>query len=399
MRITLIIGGIGGGGAERVMTTLAASWVQAGNHVHVICLYDGQNPPFYPQHPAVELEHLGLKFRSISMRESAVNTLRHLVAKRTFCWDSTEPGGCGVNTLRHLVAIRRAVRRSKPSVVVSFMDAVNIMTLLSTAGLRIPVLACEHTYPLGRSIGSLWKYLRLAIYPCAAAVVALTESGLRCFPRRIQSRGAVIPNPVTVPPGYRGCALTKPAGTDKTLIALGRIAPVKGYDLLVSAFASVSQQYSNWSLEIWGDGPNRRDIEALLKTFNIAHRVRLPGVTREPLEKLRAGDLFVLSSRTEGFPMALCEAMACGLPVVSFDCLSGPREIIRDGVDGILVPPGNVDALAAALQRLMGDEALRRKLATRAPEVLDRFSIETVMQEWEALIAKVTQAAGRSRRK
>jgi len=367
MRITLIIHAINGGGAERVMTNLAAYWAQAGKSVHVICMDDGKNPPFYPQHPSVGREHLGLLRNSNNLWQSAVRTPPRLLA------------------------IRRAIRRSKPSIIVSFIDKMNILTLLSTAGLGIPILACEHTYPKGRSIGKAWEFLRLVTYPRAAAVVTLTESGLRCFSGSIQNRGAVIPNPVTVPPGYRGCALTKAARTDKTLIALGRISRVKGFDLLVTAFAAVSQQHPNWSLEIWGEGRSRRDIEASVRALNIGHRVRLPGVTREPLEKLKTADLFVLSSRTEGFPMALCEAMACGLPVVSFDCLSGPREVVREGVDGILVSPGNVAALAEALGRLMGDDALRKSLGNRGPEVLDRFSIESVMQKWERLIAKVTQ--------
>jgi len=119
----------------------------------------------------------------------------------------------------------------------------------------------------------------------------------------------------------------------------------------------------------------------------------MPGTIRNPGAVLRKADFFVMSSRFEGLPLALLEALACGLPAVSFDCPTGPREIIRDGIDGLLVPPENVDALAAAMDRLISNPLERQRMAERAPEVLERFGVDIVMAKWDALIKQICQNA------
>jgi glycosyltransferase involved in cell wall biosynthesis len=166
---------------------------------------------------------------------------------------------------------------------------------------------------------------------------------------------------------------------------MGRLSAEKGFDLLLDAFARIAPQHADWSLKILGQGPLRPALQAQALRLDLGERVQFTGEVADPFPILRVADLFVFPSRSEGFGMALAEAMACGLPAVSFDCPSGPRDIVRDGIDGILVPPEDVVALAAALDRLMGDAQERERLAVRAPEVTVRFSRERILSLWQDL--------------
>jgi glycosyltransferase involved in cell wall biosynthesis len=169
---------------------------------------------------------------------------------------------------------------------------------------------------------------------------------------------------------------------------MGRLTPQKGFDVLLQAFALCQPETLHWSLIILGEGEERGRLEALAARLGITSAVRLPGYVRDASRVLREGDLFVLPSRYEGFPNALLEAMACGLPVISTDCPSGPAEIVRHGVDGLLIPPEDVDALSIAMRQLIATPDDRRRLGSRAVEVVERFSLTNVRRSWDELLAK-----------
>jgi glycosyltransferase involved in cell wall biosynthesis len=211
------------------------------------------------------------------------------------------------------------------------------------------------------------------------------------FEQRMKVKGRVIPNPVLAfKEGTARLPLKNAEG--RTMVAMGRLVEQKGFDLLLDAFGQLSARYPGWSLVIMGEGPLRGELEARARALHLEHQVQFTGEVPEPFPVLRAADLFVLSSRFEGFPNALCEAMACGVAVVSFNCPSGPAEIIRHGVDGILVPPGDVSALVAVLDDLMKDQHERDRLASRAPEVVERFSCDKVLLLWEQLFEEVNSS-------
>jgi len=140
---------------------------------------------------------------------------------------------------------------------------------------------------------------------------------------------------------------------------------------------------------ILGEGPDRAKLEGMVRELGLEGRMELPGWVADPERVLGESAVFVLSSWYEGFPNALLEAMAAGCAVVATDCPSGPGEIVRPGVDGFLVPVGEVEALARALDELMGDEGLRRRLGEQARKVRERFGLEQVMGLWEDLLEKV----------
>jgi GalNAc-alpha-(1->4)-GalNAc-alpha-(1->3)-diNAcBac-PP-undecaprenol alpha-1,4-N-acetyl-D-galactosaminyltransferase len=357
MRITLVISSLQSGGAERVMSIMANYWAARSWDVTLLTL-DGSTQAFYELNRRIKLVPLDLFGNSVSM------------------------GAKLQNNLRRVRGLRRGIRASNPQAVISFMSTMNIITLLATRGLPVPVIVSERIDPATYPIGRVWKHLRLWTYPMADRLVLQSERASHYFPSKIRSRVSIIPNPVVSPPS----ASQIPSDRQQArplLVGMGRLVHQKGFDLLIRAFARLGEHQRDWTVLILGEGPARIELEALRSNLGLDNRVLLPGRIRNVHEVLQQADLFVMPSRYEGFPNALCEAMACGLPVICTDCPSGPREIIRHGIDGFLVANENIEALTSRMDQLMGSEAERKRLASRAPEVKMRFSLESIMQMWE----------------
>ena len=365
IRLALFISSLGCGGAERVICTMANYWAERRVDVTLLTLDHGE-PSFYSVHPAVKRRALGM------MAESS-NLLVGLA-----------------RNLHRIAELRRAIRTIKPDVVISFMDKNNILAVWATRLTEVPVIVSERSDPAYYDIGRIWGLLRRLSYPFADVLVCQSSAILARVRPMGNRKGIVIPNPVALPVAANNHnAKHNSDKTNHSVIAMGRLVPQKGFDLLLAAFGRISRKHPDWSLTILGEGTIRKELEDQAKSLGVAERVYFAGQTADPFPVLRQADLFVLSSRFEGFPNALCEAMACGLAVVSFDCPSGPAQIIQDGIDGVLAPPEDVGALAATLDRLMGDAAERRRLASCAPQVLERFGVETVMEQWNGVIRTV----------
>ena len=382
MTITLVTSTLGGGGAERVAATMANHWAEKDRKVTILTTFSGNPSSNYALHPRVtHLQPGSPPFNNpiVDSQESA--SLLDLINS---C--SQPEREALIPQATRILKLRRAILATRPEVVISYMDFNNNCVLSATRGLGLPVIVTEHCDPNHNSIGEGWDRLRRRLYPYARWVAVLTEETLRFFSSVPGIRGRIIPNPLT-PSVFSSSDEIPRQKNDKTLMAMGRLSIEKGFDLLLSAFSVLAPKRPEWTLEILGEGPLRGHLESRVQKLGLAGRVRMPGFTLKPFNRLRHSDLFAMSSLCEGFPNALLEAMACGLPVVSFDCPSGPRHIIRNGVDGLLVPPRDDRAMAAALDRLMGDEAERKRLGSRGREVVERFGVDKVMSMWEELIS------------
>jgi len=283
---------------------------------------------------------------------------------------------------------RQGIKETRPQAVIAIIDLTNVRVLLATMELNIPVLVSEQIDPRFNIVGPGLDLLRRRMYPRASYVVALTSGCASFFDGMNGIRCEVIPSPVL--PAAGGSEEAAAENDGFRLIAMGRLSHQKGFDLLLRAFALLADKHPRWTLEIWGQGDILSYLRELAELLGVTGRVRFAGFTRSPHLAMRRADIFVLSSLCEGFPNVLGEAMAAGLPAVSFDCPSGPRDIIRDGVDGLLVPPRDYYALAEALDHVMSDEDERRRLAARAPEVVQRFAIDKVMGMWEQLLGSAS---------
>lgn len=217
---------------------------------------------------------------------------------------------------------------------------------------------------------------------CLDQLVVLTDKSKASWPEL--SNVTVIPDPIPMPMPLSVSCLHA-----KRVVTIGRYAYQKGYDLLLQAWAEVEKQYLDWTLDIYGMG-DQTGYRQLMTDMGVdVYRCHLNGSVEDVTKVYQNSSIFVLSSRFEGFGLVLVEAMACGLPVVSFDCPAGPDEIITDGVDGILVPSGDVHVMAEKLMALMADEELRKRLGQQARRSAKRYDMKTIASQWTTLFEKV----------
>lgn len=365
MKLALIIGSLGGGGAERVMAALANAWVQGGVTVTLITIGDA-GTDCYSLDSRVERIGLGLSRESIRWWQKLAN-----------------------NYLR-VRALRSALRSTHPDGILSFLPTTNVLSVLAAHPLKIPVVVSERVSPEHDKHPMAWRALRAFAYRRAVAMTIQTERGAVWLKQRIPGVPVrVIPNPVQMEGEMLDAAAlgVMSACRDQNIVlAVGRLAVQKGYDLLLHAFVSTAADHPEWRLVILGEGPERHHLEAQVRELGLTGRVLLPGFSSTPQALMRRAQLFVLPSRFEGFPNALLEAMACGLPCVSFACPTGPAELITHEIDGLLVPPQDTNALAAALGKLMDDPAFRDRLGRAAQAVASAYSLDSILARWNALL-------------
>ena len=361
--ICFVIDSMKCGGMQRVAASLVSAWARNGNRVTLVT-FDTAERDFFKLDRGVERIGMGVEGKSESLLERVTRT-----ARRT-------------------IGLRRVLSRTAPDVLVSFGEKTNITLLAAVLGMNVPTVISERTDPRQHRQHPVWRASRYLTYRLAQSVVLQTTTVRDWAAEFLQpGRLDVIANPVDV--GAASGAPLSYVQRENQIVGLGRLSREKGFDLLIEAFSAIEAQ--GWRLVIAGDGAYRPQLVAQVERLGIQDRVEFLGAIDDPFSVLRASKVFVLSSRYEGFPNALLEAMACGCSVVSFDCDSGPRDLIDQAVNGVLVPPEDVAALTGSLQDLTSCSERAEQLASAASDSVSLYSMESILRKWEAVFAKVAR--------
>jgi glycosyltransferase involved in cell wall biosynthesis len=277
--------------------------------------------------------------------------------------------------------LRAVIRKLNPEIVISFIGPINLITILACLGLR-SVIVSERTNPKRADIAWTTKLLIGLTYPMAKTVVAQTNQVISSLPALSRKKAIAIPNPLAEE--IQNCQASIDY-ENKTIVAVGRLERVKGFDLLLDAFSEIHKDFSDWRLNIWGAGSQEPAIQSQIKSLQLESVVRLNPPTTDLVAAYTSGSIFVLPSRSEGFPNALCEASALGLAVIASDCNFGPREIIEQNISGILVQPESSASLRDALLLLVQDVELRTTLGTNARKISSKLQVGKIAELWESI--------------
>jgi glycosyltransferase involved in cell wall biosynthesis len=365
MRLLIYIHSLENGGAERVVANLANYWVSVGWEITVVTVAPASSD-FYVLDPSVR------RF-ALDLTGTSPNVLAGLV-----------------RTARRIRGLRGILRQVQPELALSAMHTANVV--LAVAARAVPgvcAIGSEHNFPPKAPMGILWETMRRHAYGRLAAVVALTQECASWLRANSHARQVpVIPNPVRWPLSRHEPCIDPAAfcAADRSiLLGVGRLSTEKNFSTLIEVFARLAPRHPDWDLVILGAGPLRDALWAQVQAAGLAQRVLLPGSVGNMGDWYERASLYGMSSHFEGFPNTLVEAMAYGVPAVSFDCDTGPRDIIRHGVDGFLVAPDDGAGMEAALATLMGDDRMRARFAARATEARERFSLKKISSMWEAV--------------
>ena len=351
------------GGMERILTTIANHLSQSYT-VYIITAFQKDRPYFYRLDNKVHSFDLGVVVPNVShftfyapVKKAYWMRLKEFLFLEHFDV-VTSLGGLDLDFLPKI--------HDGSKKIVWFHFAIDIAKTTWIKGKDIK----------SRFIANLITLRRIYYARKYDKIVVLSKTDRRRW-LRYTNKVVTIYNPVTIfVDGSSECK-------SKRVIAVGRLDYQKGFDYLIKAWKQIYKEYPDWKLDIYGDGPLRKELEVQIKDNGLSHVLHLQGVSSNIVKEYQNHSFIVSSSRAEGFPLVLIEASACGLPIVSFDCPSGPSEIVEHGGNGFLVSPvGNVDAMANRVMQLMADKSLRQKMGRRSLELSQRFKLENIAAEW-----------------
>lgn len=284
--------------------------------------------------------------------------------------------------------LRKLVKQERPDIVLAMPEKVNVWTVLYLLGTGVPVVVSERNDPHRHPESRMKRILRWFIYPFAKGFIFQTKDASRYFSHAIQKRGVILDNPLDttrIPARFEG-------ERKHTVVAAGRLHEQKNFDLLIRAFARFYKAHHDYTLILYGEGPEKEKLQKTASSLGIAGAVEFAGQSKTLLEDINDSGLFVLSSDYEGMPNVLIEAMACGLCCIATDCpIGGVRSLITSGENGLLIPVGDEDALYDAMSRLADDEAYAAWLGQHAVAIRNRLDEILVAKQWEEYLNHVKE--------
>lgn len=360
------------GGMERVLT-IKANYLadRLGYDISIIITDDKDTKPYFP---------LSEKIRVIQLDVNIDNLWQHPIWKRLYLYKK--------KMRLYKKRLKKCLNNLKPDITISLLRReINFLCDIQDGSVKVGEIH------FGR-----YKY-REANFGFLPGLVNqwITNRWMAQLDKKVQqldkfvvlthedaaywkglSNLTVIPNPITIEQGiYSDC-------TSRQVIAVGRYTYQKGFDLLIPAWKIVNENHPDWTLNIYGGG-DKEDLQQMIDNLGLSSTLKLNDPVSQIREKYQQSSIFVLSSRFEGLPLVLMEAMSCGLPSVSFTCPCGPKDIIHDGEDGILCENGNIESLAAGICQLIEDEQLRKEMGKKAAQNIQKFAINRIMQQWDYL--------------
>jgi glycosyltransferase involved in cell wall biosynthesis len=346
------------GGAERVVSVLANSFAE--NKYRVAIIVSNNEESFYPLDKEVYYEKMNLDFN-----------IKGVIKK------------IKVN-ISEISEMIKYLKRERPEVVISFIR--NVPTIIACKVTGIKVIISERNNPKHDPPNPVWRVLRRLVYPLANGIVFQTESAKKYFNKIIQNKSHIISNPLN--PNLFDI---KSRDKENIIVSIGRLVEQKDHETLIKAFSLIKDIFPEFKLYIYGEGKLRRHLEYLISQYGLEKRVYLPGNTENIYYELSGAKLFVFTSIYEGYPNALIESMALGIPVISTNCEFGPSEIIEDGENGFLVSVRNHEELAKKIEYVLNNQELAQKISENAIKIKKELQIKDIFKKWKYVVDKVVE--------
>ena len=358
--ITLVIAGLGSGGAQRVVTHLANYWAGQGLAVSLVTLYDEGHASFFPVDPRVSV-------RCIQSSTQVHTEPRSLLARL-------------LGNLLTIIRLRRLLKRQKTKSVVGFVFVTNILLVLATRGLDLNVTISERNNPDMQSGGAFWDFMRRHCYGCADNVTANSKQAIDALSLYVpKAKLTLIPNPLPT-------VLATQQSRRNTFLAAGRLTQQKGYDTLLRAFAQIRDKIPTWQLEIAGQGPLDATLKQLTVELAIDSHVHWLGAVKNLPERFSDAGVFVMASRFEGMPNVVLEAMHHGMAVLVTKGCGGALDYIKNDESGLIVDTNDERSLGESMIALATDEVLRDRLGKRAKANVQSNELSRVAKTWEGVM-------------